>query len=79
MTHPIDLHTYFQRIGYTGSGDVALDTFKELHSHHGQAIAFENINPLLGLPVRLDLPPLENKLIYGGRGGYCFEQNQLFR
>ena len=33
---------------------------------------------LLGRPIRLDVESLQNKLVTGKRGGYCFEQNLLF-
>src|ERR1019366_3083573 len=45
---------------------------------HPQAIAFENLDPLLNQPVRLDVAALEDKLVRSGRGGYCYEQNLLF-
>jgi N-hydroxyarylamine O-acetyltransferase len=32
----------------------------------------------LGRPIRLDLGSLQAKLVFGRRGGYCFEQNRLF-
>ena len=34
---------------------------------------------MLGRPVRLDLASLQGKLIDSRRGGYCEEQNALFR
>jgi len=74
----LDLDAYFARVGYTGSRDPTLDTLRALHAKHAAAIPFENLNPLTGWPVRLDLQSLENKLVRGGRGGYCFEQNLLF-
>jgi N-hydroxyarylamine O-acetyltransferase len=49
-----------------------------LQLDHAQAIAFENLNPLLGWPVHLDAASLERKLVDEGRGGYCYEQNLLF-
>ena len=73
-----DLNSYFQRIGYAGPRTATLDTLRALHLHHAQAIAFENLDPLCGRPVRLDLPSLEQKLVHGSRGGYCFEHNLLF-
>jgi N-hydroxyarylamine O-acetyltransferase len=74
-----DLNAYFQRIGYTDGPRVAtLDTLRALHLHHTQAIAFENLDPLSGHTVKLDLPSLEGKLVRGGRGGYCYEHNLLF-
>ncbi|TPK67479.1 arylamine N-acetyltransferase [Mesorhizobium sp. B2-4-15] len=73
-----DLDAYFARIGHAGSRDVSLDTLKTLHFLHPQAIPFENIDPFLGRPVRLDLAALQDKIVVGGRGGYCFEHNLLF-
>jgi N-hydroxyarylamine O-acetyltransferase len=73
-----DLDAYFRRIGYSGPGAPTLDTLRALHTLHPQAIAFENLDPLLGRPVRLDLASLQAKLVRAGRGGYCFEQNALF-
>jgi N-hydroxyarylamine O-acetyltransferase len=74
----IDVEAYCARIGYDGPRSATLDTLRELHRLHPQAIPFENLDPLLGRPVKLDLPSLERKLVEGGRGGYCFEQNLLF-
>jgi N-hydroxyarylamine O-acetyltransferase len=46
---------------------------------HLTTIPFENLNPLLGLPVSLECSALERKLVHEGRGGYCFEQNLLLQ
>ena len=75
----IDIDAYFRRIGYQGDGEPTLDTLRELVLRHTAAIPFENLDPLLGRPVRLDPASLEAKLVRGGRGGYCYEQNLLFR
>ena len=74
----IDLEAYCRRIGYTGARGATLETLRGLHAQHAQAIAFENLNPFLQLPVPLDTPSLERKLVHERRGGYCFEQNLLF-
>ena len=74
----IDLEAYFKRVGYTGPRDATLATLRELHRLQPQVIAFENLDPLLKRPVKLDAASLEAKLVKGGRGGYCFEQNLLF-
>lgn len=75
----IDVQAYFQRIGYTGTGAPTLNTLRELVARHTGSIPFENLNPLLNQPVRLDAASLEQKLVRDGRGGYCHEQNLLFR
>ncbi len=78
MDHP-DLNAYLQRIGCSqGRCTPTLETLRELHLQHAQAIAFEDLDPFSGRPVKLDLPSLERKLVHDGRGGYCFEQNLLF-
>jgi N-hydroxyarylamine O-acetyltransferase len=74
----IDLDAYFRRIGYAGPRNSSLATLRQLHNLHPQAIPFENLDPLLGRPVKLDPASLQAKLVAGGRGGYCFEHNSLF-
>jgi N-hydroxyarylamine O-acetyltransferase len=75
----LDLDSYLERIGYTGSRSPTLDTLRALQVHHPLAIPFENLDTLSGRPVGLDLASLERKLVQGRRGGYCFEQNLLFK
>lgn len=74
----IDLDAYFKRVGYTGDRTPNLATLRELHRRQPQAIAFENLSPMLGHPVPIDAPSLHSKMVTGGRGGYCYEQNLLF-
>jgi N-hydroxyarylamine O-acetyltransferase len=76
---PFDLDRYLARIGYTGTAAATLETLRAIHLRHPQAIPFENLDPLAGVPPVLDLPELEAKLVDGGRGGYCFEQNLVLR
>lgn len=73
----IDLDPYFERIGYSGPRALSLETLRAIHLLHPQAIAFENLNPLMKWPVNLDASSLEQKLVRDGRGGYCFEHNLL--
>jgi len=74
-----DLAAYLERIGYGGTLTADRATLAELVRLHSAAIPFENLNPLLGLPVKLDSESLVAKLVRGGRGGYCFEQNGLLQ
>ena len=76
--HPLNLETYFARIGYDGSREATLETLRALQALHPGAIAFENLDPLLGRRVHLDLLSVQQKLIGNLRGGYCFEHNGLF-
>ena len=75
---PLDLQAYAARIEYTGEFAPTLRTLRNLHLAHATHIPFENLDILLGRPIRLDLDSLTAKLIHGKRGGYCFEQNALF-
>ncbi len=74
----LDLQAYLARIGYTGSLQPTHDTLQGLHLAHATHIPFENLDIFLKRPIRLDLESLCAKLVRGGRGGYCFEQNLLF-
>ena len=75
----LDLNAYFNRIGYAGDRKPTLDVLNALHLAHATHIPFENLDILLGHPIRLDLANLQAKLVAGRRGGYCFEHNLLFR
>lgn len=73
------LERYLQRIGYHGSREPTLATLRSLHLHHGRAIPFENLDVVLERRISIDLDVVAEKLITQHRGGYCFEQNTLFR
>ena len=73
-----DLAAYLDRVGYRGPVAPTLEVLRALHRLHPAAIAFENLDPFLGRPVELDIESLQRKIVEGGRGGYCFEQNLLF-
>jgi N-hydroxyarylamine O-acetyltransferase len=79
MSDDANIDAYFERIGFSGSIAPALTTLEQLHALHPAAIAFENLDLLIGAPVRLELRNLEQKLLFERRGGYCFEQNLLFK
>ncbi len=78
MSARLDLKAYLRRIGYAGSLKPSHDVLEALHLAHATHIPFENLDILLGRPIRLDLESLHAKLVVGRRGGYCFEQNLLF-
>jgi N-hydroxyarylamine O-acetyltransferase len=75
---PADLDAYLRRIGYAGGLEPGPGTLANLHLAHSTRIPFENLDVLLGRPIRLDAQSLQAKLVTGGRGGYCFEHNLLF-
>ena len=79
MPSEFALDAYLARIGYAGPRTATLDTLQAVHALHPAAIPFENLNPLLGWPVSLEVHSLQAKLVAGGRGGWCFEHNTLLR
>ncbi|MGH8230930.1 MAG: arylamine N-acetyltransferase family protein [Steroidobacteraceae bacterium] len=79
MSASFNLPAYLERIGHTGPAAADVHTLTAIHRRHVDAIAFENLDPLLGRPVSLDLAALQDKLVSSRRGGYCFEHNTLLR
>jgi arylamine N-acetyltransferase len=74
----MDIAAYFDRVGYVGPSEPTVQTLRALVAAHNRSIPFENLDPLLGIPVAdLSACALTDKLVYRRRGGYCFEQNGL--
>ena len=72
------LADYFSRISYTGPAEPTLDVLTALVAAHNRSIPFENLDPLMGVPVAdLGTDVLLGKLVGRRRGGYCYEQNGL--
>jgi N-hydroxyarylamine O-acetyltransferase len=79
MSNEFRLENYLARIGYGGTVKADLPTLTALHALHADAIPFEGFDPWLRRPVKLDLASVQAKMVDGRRGGYCFEQNALFK
>jgi arylamine N-acetyltransferase len=74
----LDLNGYFDRINYRGAAEPNLAVLQDLVTAHTRTIPFENLDPLMGVPVdNLSPEALTDKLVYRRRGGYCYEQNGL--
>jgi N-hydroxyarylamine O-acetyltransferase len=74
-----DQEGWLSRIGYSGSRSPTLQTLRGLIFAHAHTVSYESLDIMLGRVPRLDVASLQKKMIVGGRGGYCFEQNMLFR
>jgi N-hydroxyarylamine O-acetyltransferase len=74
-----DQGAWLERISYCGPREPTLVVLRDLVHAHSTAISYESIDVLLDRPPRLDLESLQRKMIARRRGGYCFEQNFLFR
>jgi len=81
-TAALDLAAYFRRIGLSGVEEpIAPDlaTLGRIVAAHARSIAYENLDKFTGRDVGLDVAALTAKLVHGGRGGGCFENNMLLR
>lgn len=73
-----DLNAYFARVGFVGGAEPSLGTLGDIVAAHNQSIPFENLDPLLGVPVAdLSVEALTDKLVHRRRGGFCYEHNGL--
>ena len=77
MGNSIDLERYFERTDYRGSRTPSVEVLHGLTQTHTQSIPFENLDVLMGQPIRLEPDAVYRKLVLNHRGGYCFEQNGL--
>lgn len=75
----VDLDAYFGRIGYAGSREPTIDTLWALQERHLASVPFEAIDVLLGRGIDISPDAVDAKLIRARRGGYCYEQNGLFK
>ena len=69
---------YLQRLGYDAPPAPTLQTLQALQLRHVCTFAFESLSTLMHVPVPIDLPSVEQKVLLEGRGGYCYELNQVF-
>jgi DNA-binding LacI/PurR family transcriptional regulator/arylamine N-acetyltransferase len=77
-TDRLDLDAYLRRVGYSGPLEANGQTLAALHRAHVGAIAFENLDIILGRGISVDLEDVQAKLVDRRRGGYCYEHGTLF-
>ncbi|WP_347957681.1 arylamine N-acetyltransferase family protein [Gordonia aichiensis] len=74
----LDLSAYLGRLGLARRPAATVEGLRLLHRAHVTTIPFENLEIIVGRPVRLDLDSVQAKLVAERRGGYCFEHVTLF-
>lgn len=74
-----DVAAYALRIGLARIAAPSLSFLRTIVACHVTTIPFENLDIILGRPIRLDIGSVQAKLVDARRGGYCFEQNTLLR
>ena len=74
----LDPTAYLARIRHVGPTTPTEETLRAVIAGHGRSIPFENLDPVLGVPIdQLGPVVLEEKLVRRRRGGYCYEHNGL--
>ena len=71
------LDAWLARLGIAAPPSPTLQALDAVLAAHLATIPFENVDPLLRRPVRIDLDAVFDKLVTRRRGGYCFELNTL--
>ena len=74
----LELDAYLARIGLGLIPEADAEGLTAVQRAHRLAIPFENLDIRLGRGISLDPGHVFEKLVHRRRGGYCFEQNQLF-
>jgi len=75
----IDPTPYLNRIKFTGSTSPTLENLQKLQRQHLLTVPFENLDIHYGNPIHLDVDSFYQKIVYRGRGGFCYELNGLFQ
>ncbi len=69
---------YLARIRYSGGAAPTAETLRAMQYAHLLSVPYENLDIVRGVPLSLDTDALYEKIVARGRGGYCFELNELF-
>jgi N-hydroxyarylamine O-acetyltransferase len=74
----LDVGAYLRRINYSGPTEPSEATLVAIYRSHLREVRFENFDVFLKGSVSVELGDIQDKIVYRGRGGYCYEQAQLF-
>ncbi|MET7679872.1 arylamine N-acetyltransferase [Streptomyces sp. NPDC005423] len=69
---------YLRRLAVRRPAQPTVDVLRELHRRHLQTVPFENLSVHLGEEIVLEEGRLLDKVVGGGRGGFCYELNGAF-
>lgn len=72
------IEKYLKRIGVSGPIKPNLESLFALHRAHLKSIPYENLDVQFGRPVTIEIPPIYEKIVEHGRGGWCYEMNGIF-
>ncbi|GGC18482.1 N-hydroxyarylamine O-acetyltransferase [Novosphingobium marinum] len=72
------LKAYLARIGMSSPPRPDAEGLAQIQAAQRRAIAFENLDIMLGRGIAVGSDAVFEKIVASRRGGYCFEQNRLF-
>jgi N-hydroxyarylamine O-acetyltransferase len=72
------IEAYLRRLRMARPSTANVATLRALQAAHQREIPFENLDVYTGIPLRLELPALVDKVLGRDRGGFCYELNFLF-
>jgi N-hydroxyarylamine O-acetyltransferase len=73
----LTIDDYLKRIGIRQRPLPNLAGLTAVHRAHMTSIPYENIDVQLGRPVTISVAAAWDKIVSGGRGGWCYEMNGL--
>lgn len=73
----MDARAYLRRIGIDEWLEPTAANLMRIQKAHLYSVPYENLDILLGRPIRLEKEALYEKIVVRRRGGYCFEVNEL--
>jgi N-hydroxyarylamine O-acetyltransferase len=77
MLEPSDRDRLLDHIGLDATPASDLDGLRTVHRAYVSHIPFENLAVQLGESQPIDPAKLVERIVAGGRGGYCFEANTV--
>ena len=77
MLEPADRDRLLDHIGLDAPPAADLEGLRTVHRAFVSSVPFENIAVQLGESAPIDPPALVERIVAGGRGGYCFEANTI--
>jgi N-hydroxyarylamine O-acetyltransferase len=77
MLDSADRDRLLSHIGLDALPTPDVDGLRTVHRAYVSHVPFENIAVQLGESAPIDPPALVERIVAGGRGGYCFEANTV--
>lgn len=72
------LQDYLERISYTGEIKPTIECVRQMMLCQLFTVPFENLDVQAGKIVSMNPDDIVEKIVYGKRGGYCYEVNGIF-